>query len=134
MSDGGDDTASQGGSESDASRTDGRHHTRTGSVKKLATFKPVSFAKFAVPKAPGAAAPLKAPEKGIVMCTGRDVNNLTSSDSAIDIHYPPWYPATELSTSFSCENHVRYARLAPEDRRSWRKTWRNRTRSESGLE
>ncbi|KAJ5102726.1 hypothetical protein N7532_003255 [Penicillium argentinense] len=62
-SDAGDDTASQGGSESDASRTDGRHHTRTGSVKKPATFKPVSFAKFAVPKAPGAAAPPKAPEK-----------------------------------------------------------------------
>lgn len=64
-SDGGDDTASQGGSESDASRTDGRHHTRTGSVKKSATFKPVSFAKFSVPKAPGTAAPPKAPEKGI---------------------------------------------------------------------
>lgn len=64
-SDGGDDTASQGGSESDASRTDGRH-TRTGSVKKPATFKPVSFAKFSVPKAPGTAAPPKVPEKGIV--------------------------------------------------------------------
>ncbi|CAI7646774.1 unnamed protein product [Penicillium pancosmium] len=63
VSDGGDDTASQGGSESDASRTDGRHHARTGSVKKPSTFKPVSFAKFAVPKAPGTAAPPKAPEK-----------------------------------------------------------------------
>ncbi|KAJ5160728.1 uncharacterized protein N7482_007732 [Penicillium canariense] len=63
-SDGADDTASQGGSESDASRTDGRHHNRTGSVKKPTTFKPVSFAKFSVPKAPGAAAPPKAPEKG----------------------------------------------------------------------
>ncbi|KAJ5179881.1 hypothetical protein N7492_003091 [Penicillium capsulatum] len=62
-SDGGDDTASQGGSESDTSRADGRHHTRTGSVKKPATFKPVSFAKFAVPKAPGAPAPPKVPEK-----------------------------------------------------------------------
>lgn len=63
VSDGGDDTASQGGSESDASRTDGRHHTRTGSVKKPSTFKPVSFAKFAVPKAPGVPTPPKAPEK-----------------------------------------------------------------------
>jgi large subunit ribosomal protein L30 len=63
-SDGGDDTASQGGSESDASRTDGRHHNRTGSVKKPTTFKPVSFAKFAVAKAPGAPAAPKAPEKG----------------------------------------------------------------------
>lgn len=63
-SDGGDDTASQGGSESDASRTDGRHHNRTGSVKKPTTFKPVSFAKFAVPKAPGVTAAPKAPEKG----------------------------------------------------------------------
>lgn len=62
--DGGDDTASLGGSESDASRTDGRHHNRTGSVKKPTTFKPVSFAKFAVPKAPGATAAPKAPEKG----------------------------------------------------------------------
>ncbi|KAJ5674244.1 hypothetical protein N7462_009683 [Penicillium macrosclerotiorum] len=62
-SDGGDDTASLGGSESDASRTDGRHHNRTGSVKRPATFKPVSFAKFTVPKTPGAAAPPKAPEK-----------------------------------------------------------------------
>ncbi|KAJ5413995.1 hypothetical protein N7509_000622 [Penicillium cosmopolitanum] len=65
VSDGGDDTASQGGSESDASRTDGRHHARTGSVKKPSAFKPVSFAKFAVPKAPGTAAPPKAPEKAV---------------------------------------------------------------------
>ncbi|KAJ5884614.1 hypothetical protein N7504_012186 [Penicillium tannophilum] len=62
-SDGGDDTASQGGSESDTSRTDGRHHTRTGSVKKPSTFKPMSFTKFTVPKAPGVPAPPKAPEK-----------------------------------------------------------------------
>ncbi|KAL1875566.1 hypothetical protein Plec18167_005502 [Paecilomyces lecythidis] len=47
------DTVSQGGSESDTSRTDGRHHTRTGSVKKPTSFKPVSFAKFSVPKTPG---------------------------------------------------------------------------------
>lgn len=92
-SDGGDDTASLGGSESDASRTDGRHHTRTGSVKKPATFKPVSFAKFAVPKAPGATAPPKAPEKGIFKCTGCDVRHLTSPDSAISIHYSSWYTA-----------------------------------------
>lgn len=92
----GDDTASQGGSESDASRTDGRHHTRTGSVKKPATFKPVSFAKFAVPKAPGAAAPPKAPEKGIFTRarTGHDVNNLTSSDSAIGIYHSSRHTAT----------------------------------------
>ncbi|EAW11226.1 uncharacterized protein ACLA_089180 [Aspergillus clavatus NRRL 1] len=50
VSDGGEDTASQGGSESDASRTDGKR----SSSKKPATFKPVSFAKFSVPKAPGA--------------------------------------------------------------------------------
>ncbi|KAJ5635638.1 uncharacterized protein N7484_008951 [Penicillium longicatenatum] len=62
-SDGGDDTASQGGSESDTSRTDGRHHTQTGSVKKPSTFKPMSFTKFTVPKAPGVPAPPKAPEK-----------------------------------------------------------------------
>lgn len=64
-SDVGDDTASQGGSESDASRTDGRHHTRTGSIKKPSSFKPVTFAKISVPKAPGASAPPKAPEKGM---------------------------------------------------------------------
>ncbi|KAJ5815366.1 hypothetical protein N7474_007143 [Penicillium riverlandense] len=62
-SDAGDDTASQGGSESDASRTDGMHHARSSSVKRPSTFKPVSFAKFSVPKAPGASAPPKAPEK-----------------------------------------------------------------------
>lgn len=63
-SDGGDDTGSQGGSESDASRTDSRHPTRAGSVKKAGSFRPVSFAKFSVPKAPGAPAASKAPEKG----------------------------------------------------------------------
>lgn len=67
-SDGGDDTASLGGSESDTSRTDSRNHARTGSVKKSA-FKPVSFTKFALPKAPGGPAPPKAPEKGIVIPT-----------------------------------------------------------------
>lgn len=65
-SDGGDDTGSLGGSESDTSRTDSRNHTRTGSVKKSA-FKPVSFKKVAVPKAPGVPAPSKVPEKGIVV-------------------------------------------------------------------
>ncbi|KAH2174546.1 hypothetical protein KXW37_009991 [Aspergillus fumigatus] len=59
MSDAGEDTASQGGSESDASRTDGK---RVGS-KKPTTFKPVSFAKFSVPKAPGALATAKTSDK-----------------------------------------------------------------------
>ena len=63
-SDGGEDTASQGGSESDTSRTDGRQNIRAGSTKRPGTFKPVSFTKFAVPKAPGTTAPPKAPEKG----------------------------------------------------------------------
>jgi len=63
-SDGGDDTGSQGGSESDASRADSKQPSRVGSVKKPASFKPVSFAKFAVPKAPGAPAAPKAPERG----------------------------------------------------------------------
>ncbi|KAJ5205724.1 ATPase F0 complex subunit F mitochondria [Penicillium cf. griseofulvum] len=62
-SDGGDDTASQGGSESDASRSDGRNPTHSGSVKKPAGFKPVSFAKFSVNKVPGAPTPPKVPEK-----------------------------------------------------------------------
>ncbi|OJJ30650.1 hypothetical protein ASPWEDRAFT_121457 [Aspergillus wentii DTO 134E9] len=62
-SDGGDDTASQGGSESDASRTDSRHPGRAGSVKKPASFKPVSFAKFSVPKAPGTPAATKPSDK-----------------------------------------------------------------------
>lgn len=63
-SDGGEDTGSQGGSESDASRADSKQPSRVGSVKKSATFKPVSFAKFSVPKAPGAPAAPKAPERG----------------------------------------------------------------------
>ncbi|KAJ5138986.1 uncharacterized protein N7515_003834 [Penicillium bovifimosum] len=62
-SDGGDDTASQGGSESDASRSDSKSHVRSGSVKKPAAFKPVSFAKFSVNKVAGVQAPPKVPEK-----------------------------------------------------------------------
>ncbi|KAJ5478423.1 hypothetical protein N7530_003932 [Penicillium desertorum] len=62
-SDGGEDTASQGGSESDASRPDSRNQTHGGSVKKPSGFKPVSFAKFTVNKVPGAPTPPKAPEK-----------------------------------------------------------------------
>lgn len=64
-SDAGDDTASQGGSESDASRADSRSQTRAGSTKKPTTFKPVSFAKFSVPKAPGTPVASKSPDKGI---------------------------------------------------------------------
>ena len=61
-SEAGEDTASLGGSESDASRTDGKMGTRP---KKPASFKPVSFAKFSVPKAPGASPTIKPAEKGI---------------------------------------------------------------------
>ena len=76
-SDHGDDTASQGGSESDASRADGRGHTRTGSVKKPATFKPVSFAKFSVNKAPGTPAAPKPVEKGMHLFYAKWQANLT---------------------------------------------------------
>ncbi|KAL4927367.1 uncharacterized protein BDV17DRAFT_266694 [Aspergillus undulatus] len=62
-SDGGEDTASQGGSESDASRTESRVHSRAGSTKRPTTFKPVSFAKFSVPRAPGTPPVTKVPEK-----------------------------------------------------------------------
>ncbi|KAJ5264196.1 hypothetical protein N7505_008117 [Penicillium chrysogenum] len=62
-SDGGEDTASQGGSESDASRPDSRNQTHSGSLKKPSGFKPVSFPKFSVNKVPGAPTPSKAPEK-----------------------------------------------------------------------
>ncbi|KAL4806423.1 hypothetical protein BDV18DRAFT_139461 [Aspergillus unguis] len=62
-SDGGEDTASLAGSESDASRTESRVHSRAGSTKRPTTFKPVSFAKFSVPKAPGTPPVAKAPEK-----------------------------------------------------------------------
>ncbi|KAJ5779221.1 hypothetical protein N7457_006941 [Penicillium paradoxum] len=62
-SDGGDDTASQGGSESDASRSDSKNQPRSSSVKKPSGFKPVSFAKFSVNKVPGAPTPPKVPEK-----------------------------------------------------------------------
>ncbi|EGD98032.1 hypothetical protein TESG_05424 [Trichophyton tonsurans CBS 112818] len=61
-----------GGSDTDASRpdarsnTDGAQHSRTSSVKRPASFKPVSFAKFSVTKPPGSngnskASPEKAP-------------------------------------------------------------------------
>ncbi|KAL4885311.1 hypothetical protein BJY04DRAFT_180618 [Aspergillus karnatakaensis] len=62
-SDGGEDSASLGGSESDASRTESKLHSRAGSTKRPTTFKPVSFAKFSVPKAPGAPPVAKVPEK-----------------------------------------------------------------------
>ncbi|KAL2002938.1 hypothetical protein VTN02DRAFT_5471 [Thermoascus thermophilus] len=68
-SDGGEDTGSQGGSESDTSRADGRQHTRGGSARKPTTFKPVTFAKFSVPKAPGAAAPPKVGDKASTSST-----------------------------------------------------------------
>lgn len=61
-SEAGEETASLGGSESDASRTDGKLGSRP---KKPASFKPVSFAKFSVPKAPGASPTTKPAEKGI---------------------------------------------------------------------
>lgn len=57
-----------GGSDTDANRADGKvsedgkHHTRTNSMKKPAAFKAVSFSKnkFAATKAPGSATPAKA--------------------------------------------------------------------------
>lgn len=63
LSDGGEDGGSLGGSDTDTSRNDGRQHLRTGSIKKPTAFKPVSFAKFAVPKAPGTLATPKLGEK-----------------------------------------------------------------------
>ncbi|KAJ5545204.1 hypothetical protein N7461_007508 [Penicillium sp. DV-2018c] len=63
-SDGGDETASQGGSESDASRSDSKPPAaRSGSVKKPGAFKPVSFAKFSVNKVAGVPTPPKVSEK-----------------------------------------------------------------------
>ncbi|KAL4901890.1 hypothetical protein BDW74DRAFT_67612 [Aspergillus multicolor] len=62
-SDGGEDSASLGGSESDASRTENRVNSRAGSTKRPTTFKPVSFAKFSVSKAPGTPPVTKVPEK-----------------------------------------------------------------------
>ncbi|KAL4980846.1 hypothetical protein BDW66DRAFT_278 [Aspergillus desertorum] len=62
-SDGGEDSASLGGSESDASRAESRVNSRAGSTKRPATFKPVSFAKFSVPKAPGTPPVTKVPDK-----------------------------------------------------------------------
>lgn len=94
-SDAGDDTASQGGSESDTSRTDGKHHTGTGSVKKPPTFKAVSFTKFAVPKAPGVPAPPKAPEKGIALSMLYAELYLTKGiTSTIYLYHPPRHTPT----------------------------------------
>ncbi|GES64409.1 hypothetical protein ATEIFO6365_0008047900 [Aspergillus terreus] len=62
-SEAGEDTASLGGSESDASRTESRAHSRSTSTKRPASFKPVSFAKFSVPKAPGTSPTMKPAEK-----------------------------------------------------------------------
>ncbi|KAF5866688.1 hypothetical protein ETB97_010783 [Aspergillus alliaceus] len=68
-SDAGEDTASQGGSESDASRTESRLHSRASSTKRPTSFKPVSFAKFSVPKAPGTPPTAKVSEKAPLSST-----------------------------------------------------------------
>jgi large subunit ribosomal protein L30 len=113
-SDGGDDTASQGGSESDASRTDSRNHARSGSVKKPGSFKPVSFAKFSVPKVAGAPTPPKVPEKGMFFV--KDLL-MTSTDlcSAFRFNYTTRYPAAELSTTTCRKDHRRDARFVFKD-------------------
>lgn len=95
-SDGGDDTASLGGSESDASRTDGKQQNRSGSVKKPTSFKPVSFAKFALPKAPGVTAPPKAPEKGWFSLFG--CSPLLRNNSATNKFLVPSTSTTPLGT------------------------------------
>jgi large subunit ribosomal protein L30 len=106
-SDGGDDTASQGGSESDASRTESRNTTHSGSIKKPGSFKPVSFAKqkFSVPKVPGAAAPPKAPEKGMLfvqrfVIVGADLY------SSFNFHNTAWYPTAQLPPALGCEDYT----------------------------
>ncbi|KNG88389.1 hypothetical protein ANOM_003327 [Aspergillus nomiae NRRL 13137] len=68
-SDFGEDTASQGGSESDASRTESRLNSRASSTKRPTSFKPVSFAKFSVPKAPGTPSTAKIAEKAPLSST-----------------------------------------------------------------
>ena len=85
-SDGGEDAGSLGGSESDTSRTDGRHHTRTGSVKKPTSFKPVSFAKFSVPKAPGSISTSKVGDKGSLF---HSITFESSSNIVQYLHYQP---------------------------------------------
>ncbi|KAE8354623.1 hypothetical protein BDV28DRAFT_130503 [Aspergillus coremiiformis] len=68
-SDVGEDTASQGGSESDASRAESRLNSCVSSTKRPASFKPVSFAKFSVPKAPGTPPITKITEKAPLSST-----------------------------------------------------------------
>jgi large subunit ribosomal protein L30 len=104
-SDGGDDTASQGGSESDASRTDSRNHARSGSVKKPGSFKPVSFAKFSVPKVAGAPTPPKVPEKGMFFVKDC-LMTITDLFSALSFNYTTRYPAAKLSTT-TCRKDYR---------------------------
>lgn len=135
-SDGGDETASLGGSESDASRTDGRHHTRTGSVKKPTSFKPVSFAKFSVPKAPGAAAPLKAPEKGTSLFVGFHFGQIPDMQniSAINSYNSHGYSATYCAATLSSEIHGCDAGFVVKDGSRRREAWWIRSGSEPSLE
>lgn len=100
-SDAGDDTASQGGSESDASRADSRSQGRAGSSKKPAMFKPVSFAKFSVPKAPGTPTASKSPDKGIWFPRLFSTNKSNPS-SAPALCYSHGYTAADLTPSFGC--------------------------------
>lgn len=100
-SDGGEDTGSQGGSESDTSRTDGRHHTRGGSAKKPTTFKPVTFAKFSVPKAPGAAAPPKVGDKGILPVKASNLWMESNLCSVYLFYHIVERPSAELTATLS---------------------------------
>ena len=106
-SDGGEDTASQGGSESDASRPDSRNHTHSGSVKKPGSFKPVSFAKqkFSVPKVAGAPAPPKAPEKGMLFVQGFIIVGANLS-SSVNFHNTARYPTAKLPSALGCEDYT----------------------------
>ena len=77
-----------GGSDTDTSRTDIRasgdvgNHARTSSVKRPASFKPVSFAKFSIAKTPGSAQSTKGTvEKGNSVPVYYDRHQLNVSSS-----------------------------------------------------
>ncbi|GAB1215879.1 hypothetical protein ATERTT37_005077 [Aspergillus terreus] len=101
-SEAGEDTASLGGSESDASRTDSRAHSRSTSTKRPASFKPVSFAKFSVPKAPGTSPTMKPAEKELKQQYGIHMTSRIQEDGGgteakwadIDDDEDDWAPET----------------------------------------
>lgn len=138
VSDGSEDTTSIGGSDTDTSRADGKSHTtRPGSLKKPSTFKPISFAKFTIPKPPGSTAPSKPAEKGTCVryhvAEAEPEANLLGTHSKRALHDIQCIASAQHSTAFGCQNH-KWVKFPVQIILIGSEEWRQRARPQSGLE